>query len=289
VQSVLFIFILLILELWLTALLISWAAVQILAVICMVYILHRWVPLWVPLNRTLLKRVLQFGTVAHIGNVASTLLGRVDWMVISNRIGDIGIGYYGLATSLAEKVWLVAASMEKASYSSVTGAEKPEACELTKKLFRNTFFISTVIVAALLIVSYPLIAVVYTKEYLPSLFPFRVLLCGTIFFGGCRIFAIYFTGHKGKPRIPTTIAWIMLAVKVPLVIWLTVQYGIRGTAIATTGVYLLMFLVYLTLFLRDSGMRRVHEFFIITREDLAAYRDAIRRSIQFLRDKIRVT
>ncbi len=286
VQSVLFIFILLILRLWLTALLISWAAVQILAVVCMVYILHRWVPLWVPVNKTLLKRVLQFGIVAHIGNVASTLLGRVDWLVISNRIGDIGIGYYGLATSLAEKVWLVAASMEKASYSSVTGAEKPEACELTKKLFRNTFFISAAIVVALLIVSYPLIALVYTKEYLPSLFPFRVLLCGTIFFGGCRIFAIYFTGHKGKPRIPTTIAWIMLAVKVPLVIWLTVLYGIRGTAIATTGVYVLMFIVYFTLFVRDSGMRRLHEFFLITREDLAAYRDAIRRSIQFLRDKI---
>jgi len=78
----------------------------------------------------------------------------------------------------------------------------------------------------------------------------------------------------------------MLAVKVPLVIWLTVQYGIRGTAIATTGVYVLMFIVYFTLFVRDSGMRRLHEFFLITREDLAAYRDAIRRSIQFLRDKI---
>ncbi len=289
VQSVLFIFILLILRLWLTALLISWAAVQILAVICMIYILHRWVPLWVPVNRTLLKRVLGFGIVAHISNVASGLLGSVDWLVISNRIGDIGIGYYGLATSLAEKVWLVAASMEKASYSSVTGAEKQEACELIKKLFRNTFFISAAIVVVLLIVSYPLIALVYTREYLPSLFPFRVLLCGTMFFGGCRIFAIYFTGHKGKPRIAATIAWIMLAVKVPLVIWLTVLYGIRGTAIATTGVYVLMFLVYFTLFVRDSGMRRLHEFFLITREDLAAYRDAIRRSIQFLRDKIQLT
>lgn len=287
VQSALFIFILLILQLGLTGVLISWAAVQILAVGCMVYIVSRWVPLRVPVSRGMLKRILRFGTVAHIGNVASTLLGRVDWLVISNRIGDIGIGYYGLATSLAEKVWLVAASMEKASYSSVTGAEKQEACELIKKIFRNTFFISAAIVVMLLLVSYPLIALVYTKVYLPSLFPLRVLLCGTVFFGGCRIFAIYFTGHKGKPRIPTTIAWIMLAVKVPLVIWLTVQYGIRGTAVATTGVYVLMFLVYFTLFLRDSGMRRLHEFFVITREDLAAYRDAVRRSLWFLRDQMR--
>jgi O-antigen/teichoic acid export membrane protein len=287
VQSVLFIFILLILRLWLTALLISWAVVQILAVGWMVYILSRWSPLWVPVNWALVKRVLRFGTVAHIGNVASTLLGRVDWLVISNRIGDVGIGYYGLATSLAEKVWLVAASMEKASYSSVTGAEKPEACELTKKIFRNTFFISGTIVVLLLLVSYPLIGLVYTKEYLPSLFPFRVLLCGAVFFGGCRIFAIYFTGHKGKPRIATTIAWVMLAVKMPLVIWLTVVYGIGGTAVATTGMYIVMFIVYFTLFVRDSGLRRLQEFFVITREDLAAYRDVARRSVQFLRDQMR--
>ncbi len=279
-QSTGFIILIVVFKQQLTALIIYWATIQIGAVILMLLILwrqHR--NLFAPLNFPLMKKFVTFGFTAYFGNVASNLLTRIDTLIVSNLLGVTSVGFYMLAGTFAEKVWLFAAAMEKASYSKVISATKEEAIFLIQKILRNTLFISFVGIAVVFIIAPFLITFLYGSEYAPSIDLLRIFLIGAMLFGGCRIYAMYFTGFKGKPQIPTAIAWVMFIINASLCYIFTRFFGILGAAAATASSYFVMFLIYTTLFIRDSGIKQIAPLFIINRGDIKAY-------IQFIKSLI---
>lgn len=260
----------------LSAIIISWATIQVLAVSVMLIILRQKSgKVFAPLNFKLLKRFIKFGFTAYWGNVASNLLTRVDTLIVSNIIGVAGVGIYGLAGTIAEKLWLLSAAMEKASYSKVISADKDEAVFLIQKILRNTLFLSLLGGAVVFVFAHLIIRFLYGSEFMLTADVLRIFLVGTIFFGGCRIFAMYFTGFKGKPQIPTAIAWVMFPINAVLCYILTRKFGLWGAVSATAYSYFLMFLIYTTLFARDTGIKNLRSLFIINKEDLKNYWDLV--------------
>ncbi|MCD6385644.1 oligosaccharide flippase family protein [Candidatus Sumerlaeota bacterium] len=279
-QALCFIVLLVVFKQGLSAIIISWATIQVLAVFVMLYILrHRFGKVFAPLNFSLLKRFIKFGFTAYFGNVASNLLTRVDTLIVSNILGVASVGLYSLAGTLAEKLWLLPASMEKASYSKVIAADKDEAVFLIQKILRNTLFLTLLGGGVVFIFASFIIRFLYGAEYVLSAGVLRIFLVGVVLFGGCRIFAMYFTGFKGKPQIPTAIAWVMFAINATLCYLLTRRYAIWGAASATAYSYFVMFLIYTTLFVKDSGIKSLHSLFIINKDDLRNYWRFVQSSV----------
>lgn len=277
-QNIAFIILLLLFRPPLIAIIIAWAVIQILAVLAMLYVLLRKLGGGIaPLNLSLMKNYVKFGFTAYFGNVASTLFTRVDTLIVSNLFGNAGVGLYSLAVTLAEKVWLIAASMEKASYSPIIGAKRDEALFLIQKVLRNTLFLSLLFAIFIFLVAPILIPLLYGQKFLDSIPILRILSLSAIFFAGSRILAIYFTGYKGKPIIPSTIAWFMFALNSGLCYELSRKYGLIGASASMAISYSIMFLTYVLLFIRDSGVKKLLSLFFVNRDDLKDYYRFLRR------------
>ncbi len=289
IQATGFILLLVVFRQHLIALIISWAAIQVGAVFVMMFLLKRYYKkIFAPLNFHLLKKFMRFGFTAYFGNVASNLLTRIDMLIVSSFLGVGSVGLYSIAgTTLAEKLWLIAAAMEKASYSSVISADKQDAVFLIKKIERNTLFLSFCAAVFLFIIAPWVVPFLYGSEYAPSAGLLRIFLAGTVIYGGSRIFAMYFTGFKGKPQIPTAIAWVMFTINAVLCYILTRTYGIWGAVSATVCSYLVMFSIYLVLFVREAGIKDLRPLLLINREDIKTYftyaRKGLRQALSLLR------
>ena len=276
-QAILIIALLLILKNPLLGLIISWAIVQI----CLVFVLG--IVLYKILNKTIfakldfsvLRKMLKFGVVAHIGNLATTLIVRVDWIYISNFLGSLGLGIYSQATTFTDKVALIPQAVERGAYSKVCSSDTKEAQQLIIKIFRNTLY--TVALTILLIFIFGSILIYFVlPKFRDAIYPLRVLLLGTLFYALARVFAMYFSGHKGQPKIPTIIAWVFLIFNATLNYFLIKNFLLPGAAIGTTLSFSLIFLVYFHLFIRELPEFRFRDFFILKKEDILTYKSLIK-------------
>jgi O-antigen/teichoic acid export membrane protein len=288
VQSLAFIVILIVFKGGVSALIISWATIYVLAVGVMLVILSRRFKLLAPFSFSLVKKTLSFGGRAYVGNVASSFLTRNDVFFLSGRIGAGAVGIYQLAQSLVEKMWLIAAAVEKGAASKIIGCSKEEASQLIIRAFRNTLFLSVIIIMPVFLLSRFIIVALYGRQYEGAVEPFRILLWGVTCFGLSRVFALYFTGNRGKPHVPTMIAWVVLVrynmilcdIVIGRVGWLA------AAAWVTASTYLVQLLIYFFLFLNDTGVRSLAQFFIIRKSDLETYRNLLREGIAFLRRRV---
>ncbi len=271
-QNFTFIVLLLVFRQQLQGLIISWAVILILGVLVMIFIL--WLKYgggFAPLNFSLVKSYIKFGFTAYFGNIASYLFTRVDTLIVAKFFTLADVGLYSLAVSLTEKVWLISAAMEKAAYSPVLSSKRDEAIFLVQKVLRNTLFFTFLFVLLIFVAAPILIPILYGRKFIESISLLRILIIGAIFFAGSRIFAIYFTGYKGKPIIPSTIAWFMFFLNAGLCYWLTQRIGLIGASAAMAISYTIMFLTYSILFVRDTRVKSLRHLYFITREDILNY------------------
>jgi O-antigen/teichoic acid export membrane protein len=215
------------------------------------------------------KRFLSYGMRAFVGNFASSLVNRADHLFVIAAAGPAGIGIYNLAAKWAELVFQPSAALESAAYARAASADRNQAAQLVLKLFRANVFLCALGVTVLIVLARPLVLCFYTEEYAEAVGPLRVLLPGALLLAGCRMLAIYFSAHLGKPQIPSAIAWMGALLNVALLSWIVMgrDGGLMGAAIATTSAYGLMFICYWVCFARATGRYGPAEYFLPRAED----------------------
>jgi len=247
-----------------------------LAAVVMALLLRRHGRLLAPLEFGVLRQLMSFGSRVYAGNYASGLLTQLDQLFINAFAGFATLGVYNQAASLANKVWMVSAGIESASYAPVSGAERNDARRLTVELFRVTLWISIALIVVGWVLS-PLIPVIYGAEFQPTVFPFRILILGTALFGCGRVFSMYFTGQKKSPQTLLVLNWCLLPVHANLCFWLIRPYGVKGACIATTLTYSLSMFTLLVLFIRDGAVAKWSRFIIPQPEDWQRLKTIARR------------
>jgi O-antigen/teichoic acid export membrane protein len=255
------------------ALLAVWFASQVAAAAVLLWKILQTGQAWVRLapRETLagLRELLSYGLRAFVGNFATDLTRRNDQLFILSTGGAVGLGIYSLSSKLAELAYQPSASLENAGYARVIAAPRDEAARLVQDLFRTNFLINGFGVLILIAAAHPFF-LIYGREFLPGVAPFRVLMLGTLMLSCCRMLAMYFSAQLGKPQIPSAIAWLALAVNAPLMWWIVVvkEKGLMGAACVTTACYALMLLCYMILFIAQTNLRNPLAFFIPQRRDL---------------------
>ncbi len=254
----------------------SWAIIQILLIFFLLIILYKIIGknIFGKPDKNILKSILEFGFVAHIGNFATTLVNRLDWIYLNSFLGTTGIGIYSQATTFTDKIAFLPQAIERAGYSRVCSSETPEAQKLTVKIFRNTLWVASLSIVAMYIFGTCIIYFILPK-FQDAIYPLRVLLLGTLFYALSRIFSMYFSGHKGKPKIPTMIAWFLVFFNAAVNYFLIKNYLLAGAAIGTTISFMMMFLINFHIFIKEVPEIKFSYFFILQKEDYPIYKNLI--------------
>jgi O-antigen/teichoic acid export membrane protein len=203
----------------------------------------------------LLRESAGLGFVAHLGNIAHVLFHRMDFFIVNYYLGDKPLGYYGLATSIAEKIWMMVQPVYNVSFARITGGTFIESSALVSKLARGLTFALLALSAVLILSGRLVIRWVFGEPYLPAYLPMIVLLPGVLFYGIHFFLGLFFIGQLQKPRVTTAISWIGLVVSVPLYLVLIGRLGILGAALASSATYTFIFLATFAQYGKATGHR----------------------------------
>lgn len=204
-------------------------------------------------DRPLAMETLRFGLQMHLGVVFTFLNLRLDGYLVKHFLGLRELGYYSLAVSLAELVWLATDSIATVMLPHQTRAEAREAAALTTRTCRVNLVVATLLSSALAAVAYPLVGLAYGREFLPALPALWLLLPGIVLASLWRPLGGYLV-KLGNPLGMSAISGVALGVNFLLNLWLIPIWGIAGAAVATTASYAVLAGGYLAWFLRRSGV-----------------------------------
>src|ERR1035437_6337786 len=154
----------------------------------------REVPLRLGLDSRILRSFLNFGIRGYAANLMMFLNYRLDALIVNGLSGVVSLGYYSVATAMAETLWDGANGFALVMFPHVSSLERKEADSITPVVCRNTVFMTLLGAAAKVISSY--------------------------------------LGGIGKPIYSTYIAAVSLILTLGLDVLLIPRYGISGAAAA---------------------------------------------------------
>lgn len=267
------------------ALIFIWVGLQVVAAFGAFIMLRASGSVWERMRiadfRNELKAMLSYGLRAFLGGFASGLVNRADHVFILSAIGTASIGVYNLSAKLAELVFHPSAAFETASYSRVASASREDAARLVQDLFRANWLVNVLMVCGLAAMARPLIHYVYHEEYVDAVAPLIYLLPGTVFMGGIRMLALFFSAQLGLPQIPSLIAWVVAGVHIPMLWWVLFRLhgGLGAAALVTSGSYGLMLVMMVILFARATGLVNPVEYLLPRKRDWVRLRRLMKREV----------
>jgi O-antigen/teichoic acid export membrane protein len=228
------------------------------------------------LDLKIIKESFILGIKTHIGNIAHFIFHRIDYFLVNYLLGAKAVGYYGLATSMAERIWMIISPLYTVTFAKITSSSFKESKELVARILRSTIFLLILLAVAMGTIGHWLIKFIYGEEFLPAYLPMSLLLPGVIFFGASWFLGLFFIGQMKKPETTSIIAWIGLAISLPLYFWLIKMMGIAGAAIASSVTYIFIFSATLSQFIKISKLPLSDTLFIKKKEIHEIFSEAYR-------------
>ena len=176
---------------------------------------------------------------------------RVALFMANGQLSAAEVGFYAVALSLAELIWLFPDSVGIVLFPKLCKSSEREARSLTPQVARYTFFFTTLMALGLLVISRPFISLVYGESFVPSFLPLIILLPGMVVLSIHKILWRDFMS-QGKPLYSLVSRAVTLLVLVGLGVVLSGPLGLAGLALASTTSYfigtVILVLIYSHLF-----------------------------------------
>jgi O-antigen/teichoic acid export membrane protein len=218
--------------------------------------LSGWRDLQPRFNKRFAKDLLIYGLKIYPNVIISTLLLRLDVLLISNLGGGpASVGIYGVAVTLGERIWTLTGFTSTVLLPRI--ASWPDADDkrnqLTLLVGKYTLWASIIAAIALIILG-PLVISLYPLQFSGAYNALVALLPGIMMLNLSRIFSSDLVGRgKGGLAVPVVVAATILNVLLNLV--LIPRYDFVGASLASTAAYSLHGLVIMALFIQYSNSR----------------------------------
>jgi O-antigen/teichoic acid export membrane protein len=190
----------------------------------------------------------RYGLITLPGLVANLVHFRIDQVILNHFLGTGAVGIYAVSVRWAELLLLLDSPLTAASLYRVSTASGEEGYTLTRRLSRAQLLLSGLLGSLLALAAYPLVMVLYGRDYRGAIGPLIVLIPGLIAWSASKILSQYLVYNRGLFWVPTVSAVISAVINIGLNIVLVPSIGIWGAAIASTLSYssfaLLLVLVY---------------------------------------------
>ena len=206
-------------------------------------------------DRSLVGRLLQFGLPLAGASMITFLVGFVDQIAVGSMLGPVILGFYVLATNLAN--WPVSIfsqplrSVAPAYFSRLQGDNETMSKGL-QQVTRLIMMISLPVCAVAAVAADDLVEMVYGHAWAQAVPAFRwlvILAAARILFELCYDFLVI----RGRSLNLLVVQACSLMAIVPLLLIIVPTFGIRGAALTLLGVAVLLTLpMYLHLFARSG-------------------------------------
>ncbi len=231
----------------------------------------REVPLRLGLDSKILRTFLNFGIRGYAANLLQFLNYRLDSLIVNGLAGVVSLGYYSIATSMAETLWYGANGFALVMFPHVSSLDRKEADRITPVVCRNAVFMTLVGALVMFAISNPLILFVFGSDMLKhALLPLWLLFPGIVTLSAAKVISSYLSGI-GKPTYSTYVAAGTVILTVGLDLLLIPRYGISGAAAASSIVYTATAVAYVWIFRFESGAGLL-ETLVVSRDDFFRYR-----------------
>lgn len=217
----------------------------------------RWSVLW---------NSVTYGLKAQVGNVMQFLNYRLDMLLVNLFLGPTNLGYYAVAVSMAEAIWMPTTSIASVLFPRVAAQQHTEKARHDASTAARFGLLTSVLIGGVLAVVAPvLVRLLFGDAFVPSLRALYGLLPGVVVFSLANVLAS-FTAGKGHPEYGTLAAAVSLPITIGLDLLLIPRFGILGAAVASTLAYVAATIVLLERALR-LGVGSLRDLLMITRRD----------------------
>lgn len=216
------------------------------------------------------RGTIGYGGWFSLSNLVNYVNYRIDlWLVLAFIPPGVASDY-GIAVTASEVLLNISGSVASVVFTRVTGGERSDAIRLTETSARQTL-VSCGIITVLMYAVFPwLIVLAYGQKYHGSVLPFCILLPGVIFKATSNILIQYATNTLGSPRTAIWMNGLSAVVNGLLCILLLPTLHLLGGALASSGSYVISYMVYVYWFGRQTG-RPTRELWPLRASDYTPY------------------
>jgi O-antigen/teichoic acid export membrane protein len=240
----------------------------------------REAPISLGLNSKILRSFFDFGIRGYAANLMMTVSYRLDALIVNGLSGVASLGYYSIATAIAEGLWYGANGLALVMFPHISSLEKMEADRITPVVCRNAVFVTLIGALIMFVLSRQLILTIFGSAMIPALHPLWLLLPGIVTYTAAKIITSYLSGI-GKPIYSTYLAAGSMTLTVGLDLLLIPRYGISGAAAASSIVYTCTAAASVWMFKLESGAT-LSETLIVKPDDFVRYRRLIDSTLRRL-------
>ena len=234
-----------------------------LAIGAMVIAARRWGSAWwltpISLLRDRSRELIRFAFSTNISATINLVNKDGELLWVSALTGPTGAGYYKLALSLANLIQLPVSPLPQATYPELSREVAAKNWGNMRYILRQGSLMAMVysITAGvfLLIFGRPLIAILYTPEYLPAYPALLILMVGllvanTFYWNRIALLSL------GLADYPAKINSIAAVLKVIGIIIIVPVYGYLGSAALLSGYYLFSVFLNVRKIVKELRIRR---------------------------------
>ncbi len=229
----------------------------------------------------ILRSFLNFGLRGYAATLMMAVSYRLDALIVNGLSGVASVGYYSIATAMAEALWSGANGLALVMFPQISSMEKKEADRITPVVCRNAVFVTLIGAAAMFAIGQQLILTVFGPAMMPAVHPLWLLLPGIVTLTVAKIISSYLSGI-GKPILSTYLAAGSMVLTVALDLLLIPRYGISGAAAASSIVYTFTAAAAVWIFKLESGAGLL-ETLIVRPDDFVRYRRIVDSMLTRLR------
>lgn len=178
---------------------------------------------------------------------------RIALFFVNGFLGNTEVGYYVMALTLAEVLWILPDSVGVVLFPKISASTPEDAAKITARTSRYVLLLGVagaLVVAAL---AKPTVTVLYGGEFAPAVTPLLILLPGIVAFSLHKVIWRYLMG-RGRTLLSTYSRASALVITVGLSLILIPRFGAEGAALATSLSYGAAAAIMLLVFRRISGI-----------------------------------
>jgi len=251
-----------------------------MSVVLGLVLVAREAPIRFGFDSRILRSFLSFGIRGYAANLMMTVSYRLDALIVNGLSGVVSLGYYSVATAIAEGLWYGANGLALVLFPHISSLEKKEADRITPVVCRNAIFFTLIGAVVMFVISRQLILTIFGPAMIPAVQPLWLLLPGIVTLTVAKIITSYLSGI-GKPIYSTYLAAGSMILTVALDLLLIPRYGISGAAAASSIVYTCTAAASVWMFKLESGAGLL-ETLIVKPDDFVRYRRVVDSTLRRL-------
>jgi O-antigen/teichoic acid export membrane protein len=204
-------------------------------------------------DRALWRQTRQFAFPAYFATVLSYLNYRVDQIIIAALLPTEQLGFYVLAVSLAERLWLVTGVVANALLPHITNSAERDPT-LSVEVARHVVLWTGVGCAFVFIAAKPIVTILFSPAFIEVVSPLRYLLPGVLLASCGKILIGELLARK-KVACMVWMTGVSAGFNIVGNLVLIPYLGISGAALASTLSYALLSVLQSVSFFQETKVR----------------------------------